>query len=283
MPMPCLALSTLCNTKPSRFKSALCHAFPSHIETSQCLSHSTPVLFRRLAALRRAMPVPYASKPLHCHFLAMQCCSISSLCLCQSMLCRRISLLSFAAPCVAVHGLAFASLPSAVLCHCVAFPELRKTKPGRSFALPRLLGAHPCPCISFPSRGYTKPKLFVALPICASASPIYAVPKLWIASLCLSTAGQRLAKQCLSFALLIPSPALASYSVPLRYAAELYCADAQQIQAMPLLILAKLCLRESFPCHLLFVKCPSVILVDVFQSSATWSYYHENDCQSTIY
>lgn len=85
------------------------------------------------------------------------------------------------------------------LCPCAACP--RHALPGRSFSIPRLLCAHPCPCIAFPSRGYTKPKLFVALPICAVASHISALPKLWIASLCLSIAGQRLAKQCLSFCL----------------------------------------------------------------------------------
>ena len=64
------------------------------------------------------------------------------------------------------------------------------------------------------------------------------MPKLWITSLCLSIAGQLLSKQFLSFALPIRSSALASYAVPLRYSAELYCADAQQIQAMPLRISA---------------------------------------------
>ena len=89
---------------------------------------------RRLAALRHASAmrlIAFTQRFLAMpkHFLALPS-HITSM-PCQALPCRRNSVpcYAFAPPCVAVHVLASASLLDAVLRHCVAFPELRKTKP----------------------------------------------------------------------------------------------------------------------------------------------------------
>lgn len=83
--MQCFAEALLSLALPS-----LCPSMPSHIETSQCLSHSTPV--------------PSIAMP--CHALPCQCGSL-----------HRHAL---SPPCVAVHVLASASLLNAVLCQSFA-------------------------------------------------------------------------------------------------------------------------------------------------------------------
>ena len=224
-----------------------------------CHSSAITALCYAAASPRLATPVPYASKPLHCvpllcnampkHFLSLPVPVHALPSHITSMPCQALPFQCSSVPCYAPASLFMASpeLLISAPCHCVSFPQLRKTKPllfhalpGRSFSIPRLLCAHPC-------HDRAMHCLRVATQSQSSSQHCPSVPKLWIASLCLSTAGQLLSKQFLSFALLIPSPALASYAVPLRYSAELYCAVSQQVKTTP-----KLCFSSPSyaPAHL---------------------------------
>jgi len=158
---------------PSQFESALCHALPSHVETSQILRHSTPVLC--------------VSSPLRC---------ISS-------------------PCHASAALRWTMPSPRPTSLCQSFARLSPCSAAQRSAVPR-------PCVAFPSRGYTIPPRLTAPPrlclatLCRSWSLLcISLAEPLPASQFLSTAGQRLAKQCLSCAVPIPRLALQNYTVPL--------------------------------------------------------------------
>ena len=165
------------------------------------------------------VPQPFNASAKHCHALPCQCGSL-----------HRHAL---SPPCVAVHILASASLLNAVLCQsfarlspCSARP--RSAVPMRFCALP-LLG---CSALSHDHallflrvatqyHRASRPRHARALPriatLCRSGSLLcLSLAEPLPASQCLSTAGQRLSKQCLSFALPIPRLALQNCTVPLR-------------------------------------------------------------------
>lgn len=183
------------------------HSFAASKPHHACAHRFPAVPMRCMSSLCNALPAQRSAVPMHYHSCAHQCLRLAAprhasayqhifgLSRRMSLQCRCISLPvpvhalpshiisrlyhAFAPPCVAVHGLAFASLLIAVLCRCIALPELRKTKPGRSFSMPRLLGAHPC-------RGHALLFLRVATQSQSSSQHCPSVPLLHLSTLCQS-------------------------------------------------------------------------------------------------
>ena len=167
--------------------------------------------------------------PLHLLAMPVQLCaslcpavpSLRSASLCCSMPPRCHSVLSpyvaALCQCGSLHRHAF-SPP------CVTVPELRKTKP--------LLGCSALSrAVATQYHRASRPRHARALPriatLCQGGSLLcISLAEPLPASQCLSTAGQRLAKQCLSFSLPIPRLALQNCTVPSPLTAQPCYAEA---------------------------------------------------------